>query len=80
MFCCVTCSDIHVMNLLLLLLLYPRILLFQCINISGHTLHHHAVKSSMILASARVYCSWTQFCNVTGTQTLFFILIYTGRE
>lgn len=46
-------------NLLLLLLLYPGILLFQCINISGHTLHHHAVKSSVIVTSARVYCSWT---------------------
>lgn len=62
-------------NLLLLFLLYPGILLFQCIDISGHTLHHHAVKSSVILASARLYCSRTKFCNVTGAQTLFFILI-----
>ena len=66
----ITCPDIHLMNRLLLLLFNPRILPLQCIDICGHAFHHHTVKSCMVFTSAGIDRSWTQLCNVIGSQTL----------
>ena len=76
----ITCPDIHLMNLLLLLLLNPRILPLQRVDICGHALHHHTVESCVVLTSTRVDRSWTQLCNVIRPQTLLFIWFYTPEE
>ena len=76
----ITCPDIHLMNLLLLLLFNPRILLLQRVDICGHAFHHHTVKSCVVFTSAGIDRSWTQLRNVIGSQILVPIWFYIPRN
>lgn len=69
----ITCPDIHLMHLLLLLLLNPRILPLQRVDICGHAFHHHTVESCMVFTSTGIDCSWTQLGDVIRPQALLFI-------
>lgn len=76
----ITCSDIHLVNLLLLLLFNARILPLEGVDICGHALHHHTVKSSVIFTSTGIDCSRTQLGNVIRSQTLLFIWVCSPEK
>jgi hypothetical protein len=60
----ITCPDVHLVDLLLLLLFDSRVLPLQGVDICGHSFHHHAVECSMIFTATGSDRSRTQFCNV----------------
>lgn len=76
----ITCPDVHLLHLLLLLLLNPRILPLQRVDVRGHAFHHHTVESCMVFTSTGIDGSWTQLRDVIRPQTLFFVRFCTPGE
>lgn len=76
----ITCPDVHLVGLLLLLLLNPRILLLQRVDVRGHALHHHAVEGRVVLTPTGIDRARTQLRDVVRPQTLLFIRFCTPGE